>query len=503
MKAFLMHDGQDFDTHRPLPDNEADLVQDLELNTLLEAMADQDGLVLTVAKRALLLSLQAPESILYRQQVLSDCLRHPDVIRHLYELAGDALAAEKTVLRSLSRDAPGAIQSRAVQVLGLLTGHMQTLREAAAEHAAGFASPGFTRFFATITQELDDQYLAQVHRQLDQLRFRDGQLISAQLGAGNHGTEYALRPAPGKGWLRRFGLLDRTGYSFTIPDRDVNGFRALGELQDKGLNLVANALAQATDHVLSFFTMLRVELAFYVGCMNLHQRLQQRHRPCCLPQPASGDTLVLSATGLYDPCLTITTQRPVIGNDLHADDKALVMITGANQGGKSTLLRAIGLAQLMTQAGMFASAEALHVNLAAGVFTHFKREEDETMQSGKLDEELRRMSEIVDHVTPGAMLLCNESLASTNEREGSQIARQVVRALTDEGVKVLFVTHQFDLGDSLYATRSSDTLFLRAGRDGDRQRTYKITQGEPLPTSYGQDAYRAVFGRDLAGAGGG
>ena len=95
------------------------------------------------------------------------------------------------------------------------------------------------------------------------------------------------------------------------------------------------------------------------------------------------------------------------------------------------------------------------------------------------------------------MLLCNESFASTNEREGSEIARQVIGALVDEGVKVLCVTHQYDLAHGFYVADSPRCLFLRAGRTDDGDRSYKITPGEPLPTSYGEDSYRAVFGSDL------
>jgi DNA mismatch repair ATPase MutS len=74
------------------------------------------------------------------------------------------------------------------------------------------------------------------------------------------------------------------------------------------------------------------------------------------------------------------------------------------------------------------------------------------MDKGKLDEELDRMSIIIDQVSPGALLLANESFASTNEREGSEIARQVIRALTEDGIRIVFVTHQYDL-----ASRSSTT----------------------------------------------
>jgi DNA mismatch repair ATPase MutS len=183
----------------------------------------------------------------------------------------------------------------------------------------------------------------------------------------------------------------------------------------------------------------------------------------------------------------------VITNDLQADDKLLVMITGANRGGKSTFLRAIGLAQLMMQCGMFVPAEAMHIKICDGVFTHFKREEDAAMQSGKLDEELARMDEIIGHLNPNSVLLCNESFASTNEREGSEIAGHIVRALLDTGIRVYYVTHLFSLAQGLFQEQRDHALFLRADRLGDGRRTFRIVEGAPLPTSYGEDLYRRIF----------
>ena len=127
------------------------------------------------------------------------------------------------------------------------------------------------------------------------------------------------------------------------------------------------------------------------------------------------------------------------------------MITGANQGGKSTFLRSVGLAQLMMQAGMFVAAGSFTATTCTGLFTHYKREEDATMEKGKLEEELARMSGIADQITAGGLLLCNESFASTNEREGSEIARQIIRALTEAGIRIAFVTHLYDLAERLHA----------------------------------------------------
>jgi DNA mismatch repair ATPase MutS len=186
-------------------------------------------------------------------------------------------------------------------------------------------------------------------------------------------------------------------------------------------------------------------------------------------------------------------KQKVVGNEGIADNKDLVIVTGANQGGKSTYLRSIGLAQLMMQSGMFVPADSFSANVCTGIFTHYKRKEDASMKSGKLDEELSRMSAIVDHITPNSMMLFNESFAATNEREGSEIARQITSALLDRRIKVFFVTHQYELAHGFHARKMENVIFMRAERKADGGRTYKVVEGEPLPTSYGKDLYRKVF----------
>lgn len=106
------------------------------------------------------------------------------------------------------------------------------------------------------------------------------------------------------------------------------------------------------------------------------------------------------------------------------------------------------------------------------------------------------MSQIVESITPNSMLFCNESFASTNEREGSEIAIQVVRALREVGVKIFFVTHLYEFSRRVYERSSSGVAFLRAERREDGTRTFKITEGKPLETSFGQDLYDAIFSAD-------
>lgn len=281
-----------------------------------------------------------------------------------------------------------------------------------------------------------------------------------------------------------------------IADRDEAGVRALSELRDRGSNLTANALAQSTDRILSFFKLLRTELAFYVGALNLREQLMRLGEPTCFPQCSPAEERCHAFTGLYDVCLALSMKQPIVGNGAQADGKDLVVIIGANQGGKSTLLRGIGLAQLLMQCGLFVPAESFSASVCSGLFTHYKREEDTALKSGKLDGELGRMSDIADRLHPNTLVLFNESFAATNEREGSEIARQIVRALLDNRIKVCFVTHLYELAHGFYCRTLSNALYLRAARRDNGTRTFKLVEGAPLQTRYGEDLDDKIFGAE-------
>ncbi len=77
----------------------------------------------------------------------------------------------------------------------MFVGALKELRNIADEHADQFQSEGFTIFFAMLKRELDDEYFATVQKHLRQLKFRDGVLISAELGPGNKGTNYTTSKA--------------------------------------------------------------------------------------------------------------------------------------------------------------------------------------------------------------------------------------------------------------------------------------------------------------------
>jgi hypothetical protein len=502
VKAYLMYKERDFDLNwQRLPQSRA-LIQDLELDIIFAAMAAGDDFLLEVAKAGILRSLYEPQEILYRQDALADCLGQSGIVREMYAIAVEAIEREQRVWGFTRHQSPDGLLHRSVDVLQIFMGLLIRLRDIAEAGRGTFRSDAFKRLFVMLIRELDKKYINVVKEHLRKLTFPDGVLISAALDEHNKGTHYELRRSPSRkqvwkaslrSWREQLSHKKPSSYVYEVAERDEGGFRALADLRSRGIGLVAGAVAQSTDHILSFFVMLRLELGFYIGGLNLHDRLAEKGEPTCRPKPIFAGYAALSCLGLYDASLTLTIKERVVGNDVSADDKWLLMITGANRGGKSTLLRAIGQAQLMMQSGLFVAAEAFHANVATGLYTHFKRAEDVSMKSGKLDEELNRMSIITDLAAPNSIVLFNESFASTNTREGSEIAHGIVRALLDSGIKVLYVTHLFDLAHRFYIMGASTALFLRAERLADARRTFRLSEGEPLPTSFGEDLYRQIF----------
>jgi len=498
MKVRLLYENRGFDPDQELPWHKEVLARDLELNRLLEAMSRGDRFVEDVARTVLLTgSENDPATMHYRQEIVKDCLANPDVVREIYNLAVDTLKARKKHHLGIFTYYPSSVLSSAVGLMGLLIEMAGKLKNFADKHGHRFESRGISNLFALLKNELADDYFTEVQQHVKNLKLDNGLIISAELGRGNVGNNYTLcKPAADKfDWMKRLIGRKDPAYTFQIHPRDQGGHQALAELRNRGVNTAANALARSAEHILDFFFTLKKELAFYIGCINLYERLSNLKAPVAFPFPKPVGENVLSFRELYDVCLALTVDEKVVGNSVSGDGKSLVLITGANQGGKTTFLRSLGLAQLMMESGMYVPAVSYSSNVSSGIFTHFRREEDAEMESGKWDEELGRMSDIVDSIEPGAIVLLNESFASTNEREGSEIARQVVTAMLESGIRVFYVTHLYEMANKFYLTNPAGVLFLRAERKEDGSRTFKMIEGRPLQTSFGEDLYYKFFGR--------
>jgi DNA mismatch repair ATPase MutS len=324
MKAFLLYKNRDFDIKKDLPLNDETLVQDLELDTLFSAMSQGDKFIHEVSHKVILSGIENNiETILYRQNILKDCLKNASIIFDLYKIAVEAIEKEKKIYWGIFSKYPQAILGRSIDVLLMFVSLLKLIRKVADQQSDKFESEGFRIFFSMIQNELGDDYFKTIQYHLKELKFKKGVLISAQLGRGNKGINYVLRKPYERpeNWIERIKGKTPPAYTIKIDLQDDNGAKYLSDIRDRGINLVANALAQSTEHILNFFSMLRIELAFYIGCVNLNNQMIEKKEPICFPQPLPHTERKHSVKGIYDICLALSMQQNVIGNDLEADKK--------------------------------------------------------------------------------------------------------------------------------------------------------------------------------------
>ena len=498
MRVRLLYEDRDLEIDG-LAEPDPDLVADLELERLFAAMAGGDRHVLDVVRKLVpagaVPGLARPDAgaVRRRQAVVADALASPATTRALYRLAGDAVEAERRVWGGALRSAELVLR-RSVEVLDGLLDTVRDIRDVLDRERASLRSTGMLALADRLGEDIDDAFLAAAREGLRRLDDRT-LVVTAGLGPGNRAAGFVLRRAPdARARLReRVGLERPLGFAVDLALHDQNAMNALAELRAQAVAPAAAAVAESAAHLLAFCRHLRDETAFLVGCLNLDAALGTLGVPRCRPDIQTGGAGLL-ADDLCDPCLALAMGGPVTGNRVDTVGRPLTVVTGANGGGKSTLLRAVGVAHLMAAAGMPVAARSFETGSPNGVLVHFPRGEAAADGDGRLDAELRRLGDLVARAQPGSLVLLNEPLSSVNERDGSAIAGELVRGLVAGGAEVWVVTHHHELASGLHNSPPAPARFLRAARGDGGERPFIVTAAPPLDTAFGSDLWSTEVG---------
>ena len=488
MKAYLMYKDKNLVINLDKAFNQEVTIRDMEIQEIIQIMSSRDELIRNVCNYAFLNPLTDMESILYRQGIMQDVLDRQDVVLGLYKSVTEMQSEIKKHYFGMNSQNLRNVYTSSIEHVSSYILGLKELRKISDESKGLFKSEGFVNFFNEIQKELDDKYLRELDLFVQELKSTDVYRISVDFGSHLEGVNYTLRRQKKqsfslKGFLR--------SQSIKLKEDDEAGRKDFDYRKDLAINEASNALARSVDHLDRFFTSLQSELAFYVGALNLVTYLTKIGMPVCIPHPMEKEKFNRSYKDLYDVALAIRKRGKVDGNELAANDVRLYLISGANQGGKTTFLRSLGQAQIMGQLGLIVGASEFNFPIRNHIYTHFKKEEDKNIKSGKLDEELLRMSQLIDHMDKYSLVLFNESFSSTNEREGSRINKDICDALITHDTEVFSVTHLYTFSSSYL--ENDKVMFLLAERKEDGSRTHHLVKGVPEKTAYGIDLYKAVF----------
>lgn len=190
------------------------------------------------------------------------------------------------------------------------------------------------------------------------------------------------------------------------------------------------------------------EVQFYLGYLDFIAPLRRIGLAIELPE-VSADDRTVQAHATFDLALArrqLAAQQSVVTNDLQlAADEHLLVISGPNHGGKTTMARTIGQLHQLAALGLPVAGREVKLPLIDHLFTHFEREEDVHNQRGKLQDDLVRVRQILQAITPRSLVILNETFSSTTVDDAVLLARRVLRSLLDRGTRAVFVTFLTEL----------------------------------------------------------
>ncbi len=195
------------------------------------------------------------------------------------------------------------------------------------------------------------------------------------------------------------------------------------------------------------------ELVFYLGWWDFLRRMRAAGVESCLPELADeGDVEVVEAADLALAAQAAKTPSKVVCNDfaLRGAERMLV-VTGPNHGGKTTLARTFGQLHYIAALGLPVAARSARVVFPERILTHFERAENIDNQRGKLLDDLVRMRAIIEAATARSVVVMNEVFSSTSLDDAVWLGQRMMGRLRDVGCRCIFVTFldelaRFDAG---------------------------------------------------------
>lgn len=233
--------------------------------------------------------------------------------------------------------------------------------------------------------------------------------------------------------------------------------------------------------ILEVLSVLYHELPFYEIGLTMNKKLKAEGFSLCLPRWESPTVL----KDIYHINLGIDQKEEVIFNTITLrEDKPIMILTGANRGGKTTITQTISISIWFGQLGLFIPGRQVNLPFIKELLLHFPKEEKASVNLGRLGEECLRFKGLFEKSSKASFYCMNEAFQGTSHSESLQIALESVKAIHSKGGFLIFNTHLHELVEALEKELPpEDIVSLIAGKDM-KKSPYIIDEGRPLGKSY-------------------
>ena len=348
-------------------------------------------------------------------------------------------------------------------------------------------SSGMQELLGIVREVLDSEY-RKLHLEASAL-FKDIREVRFILTYDKDRISITLGTLPGEGAYEEM-MKEKSGREIRHFHNPFIGEARLTELEYQCVEMIEKknpqlfarirALSAASaSYEKKVLVRFEEEVTFYLSYCSLQREMEEQGYKFTTPERCEDG--VMSAEGLYDLALAIVnlnTDKEIIPNDFHYDKgERFYVLTGPNQGGKTTFARSLGQLVYLTKMGLDVPAAFAKVPYFPDIQTHFSVEESVETGFGKLKEELTRLSPMMYENKRGTFVVINELFTTAASYDALIMGKRVLKHFVELGCMGIYVTHLKELADE-----QEGVVSLRAMLDENRVQTFEIRRGKAEDT---------------------
>lgn len=457
-----------------------DFFVDLNLDQVLESVtADREQYELRPFFYA---PLRGVAAVRYRHEVLRD-LEKPDVLDSITRFASAMRRAREHHAQVESLHYPLQKQAWLLDAFEIYCGAVRSLAEALTAYE--LTSRGFQRLRDYLSAYAASERFTSLAAETQALK---GALTGVRYAVRIQGARVTVSRYEGEPdysaeveeTFARFKQGAVKSYLVKLPD-----YAAMDHVEAQILDRVARLhpdvfatlagyTARHREYIDPTIGRLDREVQFYLAYLQLIQRFRAAGLPFCYPR-VSARSKEVAAEQTFDIALAnklVPQGGTVVCNDFHLEEpERIFVVTGPNNGGKTTFARTFGQLHYLASLGLLVPGSQARLFLPDRIYTHFEKEEDIETLRGKFDDELVRVHEILEQATANSIIVMNESFSSTTLDDALFVGTEVMRRILELGPLGVYVTFVDEIASLGEATVSMVTQIVP---EDPAERTFKV-----------------------------